>query len=169
MNDLLRRLATALFALALVLQPAFALRLSCAAVGKLFPERCCCADREPAQPSCCGERERAPVGASVTSTRSCACEIDLPERPALASHALERDGAASKALAANDAGTHGVAFGGVCERASAVVADSWARARLHDPGGSTTSSFDGVIGAGSSSSRAFGARASAIVLRNARC
>jgi len=77
-----------LVAWALCVQPAFALRLSCAAVGQLWPAQCCCQAEVSEAPSCCapgletgGESAPAPHGPQLAAERpdcNCALELDAP-------------------------------------------------------------------------------------------
>lgn len=92
---LAERLWLVVLAVSLAFHPAFALRVSCSAVGALFPSHCCCASKvaAPEAPrSCCAERERArDDGApSVRPSQSCRCAIDLPDREPAAPDTLAR-------------------------------------------------------------------------------
>ncbi|MBK7874836.1 MAG: hypothetical protein IPJ77_03645 [Planctomycetes bacterium] len=75
-----RVLAWVVLALVLFAQPCFALRLTCAAVGRLFPTRCCCASSVR---SCCAARAAAehPGRDEARAPRPCSCELELPARP----------------------------------------------------------------------------------------
>lgn len=177
MQRLLHPLAVCLFALALVLQPAAALRLSCAAVGKIFPQQCCCRDAAPARPSCCEERapSSAPVGAQLSNPRACHCGFELPERPATAQDSGTRASSSAKSIASGSDGAYGLRAL-CCESASLDVARSWLRAGLDDSGGGAGAdparhaprSAPGGAGLRRLAAE-HGARAALNALRTARC
>lgn len=86
-----RAFAWLVVVLVLLAQPCFALRLSCAAVGRLFPERCCCAS--PVR-SCCAARAAAehPERDQARAPRACSCELELPAGPAAERPSTKTDG-----------------------------------------------------------------------------
>lgn len=87
----LTRFIAALLASVCVLQPAVQAGMSCAAMGWLFPERCCCAKSTVAQvgkPSCCSQAgHTAPESSRDTPEKSfslgqeCSCQLNLPDAP----------------------------------------------------------------------------------------
>ena len=116
-----RGFAAFVLALLFLAQPLQALRLSCADVGRLFPERCCCKSVEAA---CCAsdDGQAAPVGPRAEHRFDCECAIELPGTPpARPAPEPRADEQAPRVQLVSDA------------RASIDVAEAWKRCGFRAP------------------------------------